>query len=64
MKCKICKKKIENTKYKPKINKVEYTLCSQRCFSIYLNCWKDEKNFPENLNNINVPQEIEEFPDY
>jgi endogenous inhibitor of DNA gyrase (YacG/DUF329 family) len=49
--CLICKKKTEKPFKEPLIEKQIYPICSKECYSIYLCCWKDEKNFPENLNN-------------
>lgn len=50
--CIICKKKTEKPFKEPLIDKQKYPVCSKECFTIYLCCWKEEKEFPENLNNV------------
>lgn len=50
--CIICKKKPEQPFKEPLIEKQKYPVCSKECFNVYLICWNDEDNFPENLNNV------------
>lgn len=52
--CRLCKQEVKTNKFKPIVNNRQFPLCSQECFNKYLECWKDEKNFPENLKNVSI----------
>lgn len=57
--CKVCKQQTETIKYNPIVNKQKFPICSDNCFKIYKNFWKDEKNFPENVINYSQSKQGE-----
>lgn len=75
--CTICKKVVKEVYGRPKFNGKFYTLCSEECYRNYVqNIWRNKEDkekyhiqgdtHKKSMTHSppEIPQEIEEFPDY